>query len=371
MAPRCRSQAFTLVELLVSMAVLVLLVAVVVGMVSAVSHTTVGSRRRLNVDDEARRVLDLMGNDFARMFKRADADSLFVPGSTTDLAPGLNGKFFFYSDAPAYYDTTAQGTPPPNNPRATAGLIGFRINNVASSTNTSRWQLERLGKGLTWDGAAPAPIPTPVPLPGATPVSAIPGSVVFLTYPPASPSPSPASATPTPAPYPNPSPYPSSTLAGNWGGATGTTIGTVSTNPVYDDGTDTDYQVISPSVFRLEYCFLLKSTTSPYYTFSRTHDQTKGFKDVEAIVVAIALLDPAARLLLPPAAGQATPDLSKLVGLLPEPNLAGSPPQLMEELWNDEIRSGKLTNGTDASMPVSVVSQIRVYQRYFYLNTSN
>jgi prepilin-type N-terminal cleavage/methylation domain-containing protein len=368
MAPRCRSQAFTLVELLVSMAVLVLLVAVVVGMVSAVSHTTVGSRRRLNVDDEARRVLDLMGNDFARMFKRADADSLFVPGSTTDLAPGLNGKFFFYSDAPAYYDTTAQGTPPPNNPRAAAGLIGFRINNVASATNTSRWQLERLGKGLTWDGVASAGNSTS------------PGAVVLLTYPLASPTPSPFVATPTPAPYPSPSPYPASTLIGNttspgnWGGATGTTIGT---NPVYDDGADTDYQVISPSVFRLDYCFLLKSNISPYYSFSRTHDQTKGFKDVAAIVVAIALLDPNARLLLPPAAGQATPDLSKLVAALPEPNLAGNPPQLMAELWNDEIEGvqgvpgvgGNLAN--DASMPAAVVSQVRVYQRYFFLNTSN
>ena len=363
MAPRRRiSQAFTLVELLVSMAVLVLLVAVVVGMVSGVSRTTVGSRRRLNVDDEARRVLDLMGNDFARMFKRADADSLFVPGSTTDLGSGLNGKFFFFSDAPAYYDATAQASPPPNNPRATAGLIGFRINNLASATNTARWQLERLGKGLTWDGTVSA---------GASPSSS-PGAVVFLTYPPASPTPSPVVATPTPAPYPSPSPYPASTLAGtgtsagNWGGAAGTTIGT---NPLYDDGTDTDYQVISPYVFRLEYCFLLKSTTSPYYSFSRTHDQTRGFKDVQAIVVAIALLDPAARLLLPPAAGQATPDLSKLVAALPEPNLAGSPPQLMAQLWNNEIRGGTLPS--DAAMPAAVVSQVRVYQRYFYLNTPN
>jgi type II secretory pathway component PulJ len=369
MAPRRISQAFTLVELLVSMAVLILLVTVVVGMVSGVSRITVGSSRRLSVDDEARRVLDLMGNDFARMFKRADADSLFVPGGTTDLAPGLNGKFFFYSDAPAYYDSTAQTSPPPNNPRATAGLIGFRINNLTTSNNTSRWQLERLGKGLTWDGAAPSPTVTPVPLPGATPQSAVPGSIVFLTYPPATPTPSPAVATPTPAPYPIPSPYPASTLAGNWGGAAGSAIGTAGTTPIYDDGTDTDYQVISPYVFRLEYCFLLKSTTSPYYSFSRTHDQTKGFKDVAAIVVAIALLDPSARQLLPPAAGQVTPDLSKLVAALPEPNLAGSPPQLMAELWNNEIRGGTLA--TDAAMPAAVVSQVRVYQRYFYLNTSN
>jgi prepilin-type N-terminal cleavage/methylation domain-containing protein len=368
MVPRRCSQAFTLVELLVSMAVLVLLVAVVVGMVSGVSRTTVGSRRRLNADDEARRVLDLMGNDFARMFKRADADSLFVPlaGSGTVASSGYiqggNDKFFFYSDSPAYYDATAQANPP-NNPRATAGLIGFRINNVASATNTSRWQLERLGKGLTWDGVVNAG--------GAAPS---PGAVVLLTYPLASPTPSPVSATPTPAPYPSPSPYPASTLAGNstspgnWGGAANTTIGS---NPMYDDGADADYQVISPSVFRLEYCFLLKSAIKPYYSFSLTHDQTKGFKDVAAIVVAIALLDPSARLLLPPAAGQATPDLSALVAALPEPVLTGSPPHLMAELWNSEIRSGNLTNGQDASLPTSVVSQIRVYQRFFYLNTSN
>ena len=126
--------------------------------------------------------------------------------------------------------------------------------------------------------------------------------------------------------------------------------------------------MISPAVFRLDYCFVLKTAAGGSY-FSRTHVQSQGFRDVSAVVVAVALLDADARHLLPLAAGQASPDLSRLVQALPEPNLAGAPPQLMAELWNQKIRGGTLAS--DASMPQAVVSQVRVYQRYFYLNTPN
>ena len=132
-------------------------------------------------------MLDLMGNDFARMFKRADADSLFVPGSPTDLASGANGKFFFYSDAPAYYDATAQANATSADPRATAGLIGYRGEQqlvgrqpfpVAIGAARQSVDLGRVGKCREWQrhiaGSGrfpdlPGGLPVPRPHPAARP----------------------------------------------------------------------------------------------------------------------------------------------------------------------------------------------------------
>ena len=63
---------------------------------------------------------------------------------------------YFYSEAPAYYDGSASDF----TNRNTTALVGYRIN--------AAWQLERLGKLLTWDGSA---------------ASATPGAVVYLSYP--------------------------------------------------------------------------------------------------------------------------------------------------------------------------------------------
>jgi prepilin-type N-terminal cleavage/methylation domain-containing protein len=356
--PKIYSRAFTLVELLVSMAVLVLLVGVVAGIVSAVSRTSTSSQRRLNADNEARRVLDRMGSDFAQMMKRADADSLFA--SINGANGGGNDKFFFYSDAPAVFDAALQSPTPTVILQSTAGLIGYRINDdTTSTTNLDCWQLERLGKGLSWDGAAPSPAPVPGVSPGPSP-----GGVVFLTYPiAAAPAPLP---TPTPAPYPSPTPYPSSTLAGNFSWIIGTA-------PNYDDGADSDYQVLSQSVFRLEYAFVLK-TQDPITGsfFSRTHDQTKSFSDVSAIVVAIALLDPRDRAQLPGAVAGQSPNMGPLISALPDPDFTTTPGKytLMADLWNTAIENGSFATNAN-KLPKSVASQVRVYQRYFYLNTPN
>jgi type II secretory pathway pseudopilin PulG len=235
---RCASEAFTLVELLVSMVVLTLLVVCAVGVVNAVSNTVTADRQRLEDDAEARRVFDRMSVDFAKMFKRADADSIFASTIGANAPAWDNDKMFFYADSPTYFDLSTQSSPPP---QAAAGLIGYRVlplpsGNALPSPAPNYWQLERLGKGLTWDGVSSSPAP---------------GGVVFLTYPAASPSPAAA-----------PTPFPASMLAGGsaGGGAFATTVGTVANN--YDDGIDADYHVLSSYVFRLEYCFAMKSLSA-------------------------------------------------------------------------------------------------------------
>src|SRR5581483_9053711 len=163
--PFCAS-AFTLVELLVSMAVLTLLFVVMSQLVNSTTIVSTSSRKQLDADSEARVVFDRMLLDFERMIKRKDVDFLFSKQSGGGNS-GSNDKFFFYSEAPAYAPSSLSFKSP-------VALIGYRVN--------SSYQLERLGKMLTWSTTGSNP-----------------GSVVFLTFPPGSTT-----------------PIPGSTLAGSW-----------------------------------------------------------------------------------------------------------------------------------------------------------
>jgi type II secretory pathway component PulJ len=334
MGTRHSIAAFTLVELLVSMTVLVLLVAGVAAMVNAVSSTTTAGHQLLSSDNEARKVFDRMASDFAKMVKRADADTVFasIKGSGSS---GANDKMFFYSEAPAFYDTTGMAGPTPA--QSTAGLIGYRIHNEATAGAAPDLQLERLGKGLTWD------MPT---------AASTPGAVVFLTYPAASPSPN-----PSPTPFASSTSAGVSTAPGSWTG-TGAWSKTIGTSPDFDDGVDADYHVLSADVFRLEFCFVLKSNSQ--YTTSLTQGQ--GFSNVSAIIVGIALLDAQTRVLVP-----AGVSMNGLAAALPDPDFTVNPPKLMAESWAAVINA----SGAAATLgvPKAVVSQMRVYQRTFYLNT--
>ena len=354
MSPRRSPSAFTLLELLVSMVVLVLLITSVVAMVDSVSQTTTADRRHLEADNEARRVFDRMAYDFAKMYKRADADTVFASIKGTDSTHGANDKMFFYSDAPAYYDATGQPSPTPT--QSTTGLIGYRIHNEAANSTPAPppdLQLERLGKGLTWDMAT---------------ATSTPGAVVFLTYA-ASPSPTPPFSGSTFAGVygtPNPAAGPGywTGTGGAWSGAIGSvpssTAGTATNNG--DDGVDADYHVLSNYVFRLEYCFVLKNpTTTSQFVTSITQGQ--GFSNVSAIVVAIALLDAKGRSQMP-----ATVSMNTLAAALPDSDFTTNPPgKLMLETWNAKIKNTGFA--ASVGIPQSVASQIWVYQRYFYLNT--
>ena len=390
--------AFTLIELIVSMTVLTLLVLMVAELISGATAVTVGDRQHLDADSQARLTFDRLAIDIARMVRRPDVDYLFA--KQTGSAMGANDKMFFYSEAPAFYD----GDPTKLQERSSVALLGYRIN--------AAFQLERLGKLLTWDG-----------LPGAASASAAatPGGVMFLTRPSAAVNPDPLS-----------------TLAGNWP----TTIGTSADNPPYS-GSDTDYHVLAEQVFRLEICYLLKpvllnsglyqaaayagvpvanptdrknnlTATAPpaatddsgsgYNAGSRWYDVTDsrgyqcinnasgaavwkalGMQDVAGIVVAIAVLDPASTKILPTTSVMlngsrvTTPDMGTLISALADlplantaatsnttPDLTISPQRLMAEAWNNEIVTA--TFAKTADIPAAAAAQVRIYQRCFPLN---
>ena len=99
---RNRTEAFTLVEVLVACAVLVLLVVMVAEMVGSATNVTSASKKRLDADDEARLVFDRMDADIALMLKRPDVSPLFLANANSNNDPNdPNDAFYFYSQAPA------------------------------------------------------------------------------------------------------------------------------------------------------------------------------------------------------------------------------------------------------------------------------
>lgn len=189
---------FTLLELLIAVAVLAMLVVMVAQLVQSGTAVISGSRKHLGADAQAREVFSRFALDLAQMAKRPDLDAIFSDQDS-------NKKIFFYSEAPGFSSSIA-------NPN-TLALVGYRV--------AANGGLERLGKALSWSEAQ---------------------SPTFLTF---------AKASETNLSRTNA--LPESTLTGSWSGAVGS-------SPDYDSSDD-DYHAIADGVFRFEYCFLKKDGT--------------------------------------------------------------------------------------------------------------
>ena len=216
---------FTLAELLVSIGVLVLLVMLATQLLNNVATITTLGNKRMDADSQARQVLDRMALDFTQMVKRSDVNYyLKSSGAATDCitcGPALhvgNDLAIFYSMVPGYYPSDSYQSP--------ISLVAYRVNSV---------KMERLGKGLAWNGASS----------GWTPVLFLPETFLGEFF---------------------------STAA-------------------------SDYEIIGPQVFRFEYCYLLNNgnlSVTPWYTTT----SVGGMQDVAAVVVDIAVIDPKSKVLL-------------------------------------------------------------------------
>lgn len=341
----------------------------VTQLINGTTATTTNSRKHMDADSQARMIFDRLEDDFGKMVSRKDMDYIFY--KNTAGGSGMNDAMFFYSEAPAYYDNTSIA----NSSQNTVALVGYRVN-----TNL---QLERLGKGLTWDGA--------------TSVTTTPGGAVYLTV------------TGTVGGIPDTN----STIATRWP-AIGTPAGSNGSG-AFNDGADTDYHLLSDQTYRMEIAFLLSNGTvsakpilsgsginytssasdppstttgtAPTYPAGARWFNTSinqgyictsaanitsatswtltwnriGIQDVNAIIVAIAILDTTSREILT--------NTSSMVNVLTDPSdsdLASSPPILMAQTWSNIINS--TTFAQSAGIPQSAASQIRIYQRYFYIN---
>jgi prepilin-type N-terminal cleavage/methylation domain-containing protein len=355
---RNNTSGFTLAELLVSVFVLAIIVLMVSQLMNNAAAITKIGHKHITTDTQARTVFDRMAVDFAQMLKRTDVD-YYVKGTLVYNQHGHgNGhgwgnrrgagqqgsdQIGFFSQVPGYNSTGYSWQSP-------LSLVAYRINQNSNTTNPDYLKLQRMGKGLLWNG-----VDTRTNTQATYPI-------VFLDQ----------------------------TISGTWPPAVNNTntCGGGSTN----NSCDPDYETIGPGVFRLEYYYLLKNgklTDVPWDQEARpnqtslTSPQKIGLADVESITVAIAVIDPAGRALIDAANSGSLDDLASDMpdfrsshgrGVGGTKNIGD-----LEADWNavlvgdgtdgypGVISTGRTSAGTP--IPPEAAKGIRIYSKTFDLRT--
>ncbi len=359
-----QDRAFTLAELLVSIAVITLVALLVTGLMNSASSLTVMGGKHISADTQARVVLDRMAVDFARMLKRTDVDYYLktdcpscYPGHSYGHSQGhghrgdsSNDQITFFAQVPGYYPPT--GAPSP------ISLVSYRVNsNVSGNGSPGFNKLQRMAVGLQWNGVSN----------GNYHQQNYYCPIFFL----------PQSSWTTDITQPN-TPGAGYYLGQGWAWP----------SSIVSNAEDSSYETIGPGVFRFEYYYLLKNGYISENPFINKADPTaphyrdvNGMNDVEAIVVSIAVIDSRSRALL---TDQNILDLSakmadfNTINQHPPPFHTYAKANDVEIQWNCVATNGASGNcnlGTVtfpdaeiAAMPKAAVSAIRVYTRYFDLN---
>ena len=100
------NHAFTIVELLVSITVLVILVLLVSRLFNSAATVTTSGNKRMDADAQLRPLFDRMAVDFSQMIKRADVDYYLKSSANTQSG---NDQIAFYSTIPGYYPSSGLG----------------------------------------------------------------------------------------------------------------------------------------------------------------------------------------------------------------------------------------------------------------------
>jgi len=333
-----------LIEIMVAVAVLVILIVFVAQLTNSATAITRVGTKHMDADTQARTVLDRFGFDIGRMIRRNDLD-YYIKGAAAytghgnghgwgkKLTGGQQGsdQCAFFASVPGYY--------PQSSGQGPISLVAYRINQNSTTATEPYLQLQRMGKGLLWNGVVTE-----------NPKASTVYPIVFL---------------------PN-------TISGipSWSAA------------VNDDNSgqsiDADYEVVGSQVFRFEYWYLLKSgilTDVPWdQAATPAHTWLNGWTDVQAIAVAIAVVDPRARALIP------STTLLDIASDLDDFKTApgrgiGGQKKVgdIEYRWNTVLfgdpadlanTPGILNRGTTTAgsrVPREVMKSIRIYVRYFDL----
>jgi type II secretory pathway component PulJ len=294
---RERFSAFTLAELLVTMSVVVLLVLLLTQLLNSAATTMTLGNKRMDADSQARQLLDRMAIDLDQMLKRSDV-SYYVK-TLGNTQPG-NDQIAFFSVVPGYYPS---GAPSP------LSLVAYRVN--SNPTFSSYNRLERLGKGLVWNGVSTDPSLAPM---------------VFLPL----------------------------TISSTWPYAT-------------NQNSDPAYEVIGPDIFRFEYYYLLNSnpsvgTANQLSAGPWSSTNTFSVKDVAAVVVAIAVIEPKSKVLL------SNTDLATVAGTLTDFGGSNACATVNWQNPGELLRQWQCTLDSTTGFPRPAISSIRLYERYYYLN---
>jgi prepilin-type N-terminal cleavage/methylation domain-containing protein len=352
---------FTLMELLVSLLVLTIIILMVAQLMTNAATTARTSNKHIDTDTQARVVLDQMAADFAKMLQRTDVD-YYVKAPIGYKNPNAHGKglklktgqpgndqIAFFSEVPGYY--------PPAGSQSPVSLVAYRVN-AATTTSASYLKLERMGKGLLWNGVNNGTNPN-----SPYPIIFLPGLIA-------------AGTSPWDQGWPQ------------WYAAVN--------NDNSQKSADPDYEMIGPGVFRLEYYYLLKDGTISdvpqvknngvsQWDFTKTVSANlNAFSDVEAIAVVIAVIDPASRSLLSDPSTPGDPyhrlfDLMSDMADFKNANGIGVGAQRIgdvENEWNTAVQHAASTGTTYSNaggngpfFPPAAASAIRIYNRYFDLKT--
>jgi hypothetical protein len=301
--------------------------------------------RHIDTDTQARAVLDRMALDFERMVKRTDVDYYIKQpnnynghGNGHGCGRGNNGdkdsdQIAFFSQVPGYYPTALSKQSP-------ICLVAYRVNQGNANNNPAYGRLERMAKGLGWNAFV------------NNPNSNDPSPVVFF--------PQTISSVPS------------------WSAAI--------SNDNSAASRDADYEIIGPEVFRLEYYYVLKNgriTDWPWDRFDYPNQTTfstplqLGLSQIEAIVVSIAVIDPASRALIQTASSNTGyGDILDVAAELPDfKNSCGKGGSAqkslgtLEDQWESIIQSIARTGQTPQGklVPREAAKGIRVYSRAFDL----
>ena len=349
---------FTLAELLVSVFVLVLLIFMFTQLMTSATAITRNDHKHVDTDTQARATLDRMALDFAQMLKRTDVDYYVKQrsgykghGNGHGWGQGKNGdkgsdQIAFFSHVPGYY---------PGSYASPISLVAYRVNE-STSTNVAYGRLERLAKGLLWNG-----VDNTTQNRSAYPIVFSPGQLTGCN-------------------------------GGNpcdpWASAWSAAINNDNNAASRDD----NYEVIGPGVFRFEYYYLLKNgrvTDWPWdwrdQQFQNPDQQTIatprqiGLSQVESLAVAIAVIDPPSRALIQQAAAGNTAygdvlDVAADLADFKNANGIGNGGQKIGDLeagWNTIVQSISQNGQTPSGklIPREAAKGIRVYNRYFDFKT--
>jgi competence protein ComGC len=339
-APERCEGGFTLAELLVSVFVLVIILLIVAQLMTSATAITRTGNKHVDTDTQARVVFDRMALDFAQMLKRTDVDYYIKQrqnynghGNGHGWGRGRNGdlgsdQIAFFSQVLGFYPQPSYESP--------ISLIAYRVNEDNSS-NPAYGRLERMAKGLLWNGVSNSNIP-----------------MVFFPL----------------------------TIDATWPAATHNFAGG---NP--NLSRDNDYETIGPGVFRFEYYYLLKNGRVTDWPWDWRDPQFQdpdqltisnprqiGLSQVEAIAVAIAVIDPAGRALIDSLSPDRILDIAADLADFKSARGNGVGAQRIGELeaqWNGVVQSIAQTGETPSGqrVPPEAARAIRVYNRYFDLKT--
>lgn len=298
---------FSLVEILVAIAIMALILVFVAQMVGGTSKTTELTRRRLDADAQARLIFDRMNVDFTRMVRASDIDYLAKGNPTSNLMPG-NDRIAFFSSVPGYYSTA--GTAPTADKKNPLSLVAYSM----AAGGDGKPHLVRLAKGLRWESD------------GVTQdVAFLPGAI-SLKWP---------------------------------------SLWSVSSTE-YSGMDDVDFQSIGSGVVRMEYSYLMQSDSSssgslsisPFLAIQAGRSPADFYRDVAAIVVTLAIIDPKSQALVS--------DYASLTNntLLADASNGVS----VDGIWNSALANPGFA--ASAGLPKAVASAVKIYQRTFYLNSS-